>query len=840
MPSEKPESRVLPHALDVEHCLSQIASIPKHIIHKTAPQQCSTSRATPTSECGALPPPPVPPLQPNKPQQASITEYFKSQMKPTNGLNREVAAWFSNKALPETKKGAEGFNKYIAYLSQTLCSKGLLDSPKDMAEEPMDVDTQKTEPEKMPLPRLNTVVKNNNNMSSVVKKTDFHKTNCTPQNKASKEVRVRGPTKQIKKYRIAEAKKAVIPKLNTNKTQQAKDKQSTGAAATNLNCVYPNVVNKAQTLVDGNVLVNSNTLPMAQVSTLPDHLRQLLVKVKAAHSRTLNPQDTKSSNRVNGETNLEQVPSVNHHSAQMHNSDIKPLHRTESFMSTPPVSVASSNSNISVPMSPAVMLATVRMPEHNVPGSHPETQPTTSTNHISITNQNGMNSSFMLPLVQNLNGTLLQIPGLVTKVGQNQVMPIGNPNILTTTTSNGLTHPQSQMFINGAFLKINGHIQTNLSGLNKPIGSNNIPNVSYAVTPKNLPSSMPTMIGSKPNFTMNLNHPMFVSSSGFIFNSLGNVVTTQTNTGLTHMQPPFTSNVVLTTPVHPGVHITPHMNNTLSSLPLSTGSIPLSSIKLDGINPVFITSQTQQPTYSIPEMKEENMIISNTPSIVPNSLELCSNPTNEISNIPDSGVVDNMDTSNINNSSENITISQSSETCNGTIEEKETCIFSEEKNCQTEPNEDDIEMKTDNAFIVSEETKSSIDSVSLDNNRNNDSPSADSPGTEISKEIDEDSLNISVMTNQEFSISQTSSILSEPKTIRFPAKKLQCNETRSRTVRSSSSETKHCQWNDCSRHFEDGSDLLEHLQVCFQIRYLNLLNAFQYIKFYYHNFRNAM
>lgn len=750
-------------------------------------------------------------------------------MKPTNGLKREVAAWFNNKALPETKKGAEGFNKYIAYLSQTLHSKGLLDSPKDMAEEPMDVEMQKTEPEKMPLPRLNSVVKSNNNMSSVVKKTDFHKTNCTPQSKASKEVRVRGPTKQIKKYRIAEAKKAVIPKLNTNKTQQSKDRQSTGAAATNMNCVYPNVVSKAQTLVDGNnVLVNSNTLPMAQVSTLPDHLRQLLVKVQTAHSRTLNPQDTKSSNRVNGETNLEQVPSVNHHSTQMHNGDIKPLHRTESFMSTPPVSVASSNSNLSVPMSPAVMLATVRMPEHSVPGSHPDTQSTTPTNHISITNQNGMNSSFMLPLVQNLNGTLLQIPGLVTKVGQNSVMPMGNSNLLATTQSNGLTHPQSQMFINGAFLKINGHIQANLSGLNKPIGSNNIPNVSYAVTPKNLPSSMPTMIGSKPNFTMNLNHPMFVSSSGFIFNSLGNVVTTQTNTGLTHMQP-FTNNVVLTTPVHPGVHIAPHMNNALSSLPLSTGSIPLSSIKLDGINPVFITSQSQQPTYSIPEMKEDSMMIPNTPSIVPTSLELCSNTANEISNIPDLGVVDDMDTSNIDNSSEKDVMLQSSETCNGTIEEKETCIFSEEKNCQTESNEDENEMKIDNAFIVSDETKSSIDSVSLDdNNRNNDSPSVDSPVTEISKEIDEDSLNISVVTNQEFLIPEISPVFCEPKTIRFPAKKIQCNEPRTRTVRSSNSEIKRCQWNDCSRQFEDGSDLLEHLQVCFQMCNLILLNSFQY------------
>lgn len=765
-----------------------------------------------------------------KAQRGRITEYFKSQMKPTNGnsngngngLNREIAAWFTKTSAAKSKtnktkhtngtknarEGDDNLEKYIAYLSKTLSPKVLLDHAKVEA---MDVDasrvasltSHKTEPEKIPLPRLNPVINcnKNNNSSSIVKKTDFNKTNSTPQCKTSKEVRVRGPTKQIKKFRLAEAKKAIIPKLNP----KAPVRQSV-AIPTNLNCIYSNNTRALTDSIEGNVLVNSNPVGVAQIAALPDHLRQLLIKVQASRSTT-SPESV-NCNNSHGDTNLEQVPSMNR--TQMHNSDLnKTPHRTESLVNTP-VSVATSmnNSNVPVPM----MLAAIRMPEH-VTNAHSEASTTTSTNHISITNQSGITNPFVLPLVQNLNGTLLQIPGLVTKVGQNSVMP----NI----TGNGLNHAQSQMFINGTFLKINGHIH----GLNKQIGSNSITNVTYAVSPKNLPSAMPTIIqNSKPNYAMNLNQPMFVSSSGFIFNSIGNVVTTQTNTGISHMQQAFTSNVVLTTPVHPGVHIAPHINNTISSLPMS-GSIPISPIKLDGMNPVFITpTHPHQPTYSLPDTKKDSIVISNTIANTPTapSIEVCSTSLISANIISHSEIITDseMFENNPSNGTEMMDL-PSCETYNGTIEDMETedckkvCITSE-NNKDTSMDSVEVETKfnkSDVAFILSEETKFSIDSVSVDINRINDTPSVDSPETEISKELDEDSLNVSITASQEFSISQESPLLSEPKTIRFPAKKHHYNESRNRTVRSNASETKHCQWNDCSQQFDDGSDLLEHLQV---------------------------
>lgn len=57
---------------------------------------------------------------------------------------------------------------------------------------------------------------------------------------------------------------------------------------------------------------------------------------------------------------------------------------------------------------------------------------------------------------------------------------------------------------------------------------------------------------------------------------------------------------------------------------------------------------------------------------------------------------------------------------------------------------------------------------------------------------------------------QKSPILSQPKTIRFPAKQ---KEPEEKEPRAHSSDTINCRWDDCHTHFDTSGALLEHLQV---------------------------
>lgn len=58
--------------------------------------------------------------------------------------------------------------------------------------------------------------------------------------------------------------------------------------------------------------------------------------------------------------------------------------------------------------------------------------------------------------------------------------------------------------------------------------------------------------------------------------------------------------------------------------------------------------------------------------------------------------------------------------------------------------------------------------------------------------------------------SQKSPILSQPKTIRFPAKQ---QEDTKKEQRKHTTDSIHCRWDNCHAHFDTSGALLEHLQV---------------------------
>lgn len=58
--------------------------------------------------------------------------------------------------------------------------------------------------------------------------------------------------------------------------------------------------------------------------------------------------------------------------------------------------------------------------------------------------------------------------------------------------------------------------------------------------------------------------------------------------------------------------------------------------------------------------------------------------------------------------------------------------------------------------------------------------------------------------------SQKSPILSQPKTIRFPAKQ---QDDSKKETRKHTTDSIHCRWDNCHAHFDTSGALLEHLQV---------------------------
>lgn len=57
---------------------------------------------------------------------------------------------------------------------------------------------------------------------------------------------------------------------------------------------------------------------------------------------------------------------------------------------------------------------------------------------------------------------------------------------------------------------------------------------------------------------------------------------------------------------------------------------------------------------------------------------------------------------------------------------------------------------------------------------------------------------------------QKSPILSQPKTIRFPAKQ---QDDSKKEPRKHTTDSLHCRWDNCHAHFDTSGALLEHLQV---------------------------
>lgn len=540
------------------------AQIPKHVIHKAVMPGLSLDPAS---------------------QQGRITEYFKSQMKP-NALKRDIAAWITKATdgksrLPTngvTKGSCEAndnLEKYISFLSQTLNPKVLLtanlltnaeQNSNEIPESYIHISPQKQQDRK-PLPGLNPILNSKSNCRPLIaEKTDVNKTSTVFGKKIPKEFKSIGTstTPKQKRTRKMDGKKSLTPKITKTKnaqvrnaTQKSVGVQSVANAApfkATSNCVLPKFGSEGnKSTVNNSPALYSNSTPPLPSNTnhiIHDHMRHVFMKLPLAEMKSLQT-DLSKSIQVSSECKeVDRVPCYNNQaqiqnsnlSVTTNNSNIVETHRTESIVNSYNTNSCVSNLSMS---QPTVMLTAIRIPQQSLHQLGPsDSQGNRNPNHISLTSPTKLNGQFMLPMVQNINGSLLQIPNLVTKMGQNTVLPLSAQNIMQRTDSI-VNQQTTQMFINGTILKINGPMHPSLPSLiAKQMTATSTTNVSYTVTQKNISTSMPTVMVSKPNFTMNLNHPMFVSSSGFILNPVGSVVTTQTNTGISHVQQTYNSNNV--------------------------------------------------------------------------------------------------------------------------------------------------------------------------------------------------------------------------------------------------------------------------------------------------------
>lgn len=813
MPSEKYETRVLPQMVE--------ASIPKHVIHKV-PHRNPTVETIPgdktrTSEAKL------------KIQQGRITEYFKSQMKPTNGLKRDIASWIeraTNKA-ESGKTAADNLEMYISYLSQTLNAKMFNGVKADKKPDQNGKHVNKpnengtalsavsnistpTEIEKKPLPGLHPIGMRNG-LRAIAKKPDSVKTPPTiPERKTTKRIASKTTNKRT---RITDSKR---PKLSDNSKQNKVgcDKIATGANSTE----------KKSVLSTDSALLNGPT----NLASIHEQMRQVFMKVPIHEIKQASADSSKSTGSSDG-NDLDKVPS--------------PVHK----INTPTVSVPDQSAtrveNTNIPnqimSSPALMLAAIRIPQQNLqppPLTHVDQTNNRPPNNISISTSNKLNNQqFVVPMVQNINGALVSIPGIMTKVGQNTMLPIQthHQGMMQPRTNTIVNQQPPQMFINGALLKINTPVHSTLQGgliTHKQITATNTTNVSFTMAPKNITTGVPAVMPSKQNFAVNLGHPLFVSSSGFILNPVNNMITTQTNTCLSHVQQAFNGNVVITSPMAQNVHhLANNINGSISNLQMPPNNVPMPPMNLEDMNPVFISSPPQQHLTKFSSVNDQ---IVNTTIVNINSTTDVSTTT-FVQNDLTLGVKNSCIENNISD------MCVTSATCETTkpkplsIVDSTALLTNDDQptstnNPQTpsprsrENSSDCIDVDNELCKVNSEsldEVKSRSESVSLDSTRLIETPSVESPSADISKEVDEDSFLTCISTKEELNTPKKIPIpISGSNASKSPSKNGVLsgrNQKRNRMNASKNSETeeKCCRWHGCSMTFDDVSDLLEHLQV---------------------------
>lgn len=463
-----------------------------------------------------------------------------------------------------------------------------------------------------------------------------------------------------------------------------------------------------------------------------------------------------------------------------------------------------------------MMLTTLRIPQNGLsPQTLGQQNNMTAFNraNVNVSSPTKLNGQFVFPLVQNINGTVVQIPNLMTKM-PNFVLP-QTPQLTTQRQDHLQNQQAASILINGTLLKLANTMTSTYPNVNKsaPVTSQSIP-----VMNKNVSGiqAVGMTVQSKPNYSVNFSHPVLMPQPGFIVSSVPNMNVKETwsytNTNTVSSSQTTYSNHLL----H---HPSPILSNYTTTQALHTSSIPIAPVKPPD-NPI---QGTEPPSSTVkePELREmappkcdipwlSKTVNNNIVPLLPNKKN--SRPFAQISSISDKleeiAVAAKKARLDINDDKEEELRMEKSNELRKVEEDarREETIFTQITVLK------DVSSDVHNTVIEANFCSTTTESESgIGTDKSIDSPS----DSQTSKECDEDSsLSLSISVCSVEAQSQKSPILKQPKTLRFPPKSLTKPASDKRTSSTDTTSTVTvCLWENCKREFDGDPDLLEHLQV---------------------------
>lgn len=467
-----------------------------------------------------------------------------------------------------------------------------------------------------------------------------------------------------------------------------------------------------------------------------------------------------------------------------------------------------------------MMLTTLRIPQNGLsPQTLGQQNNMAAYNRPNVNSPTKLNGQFVFPLMQNINGTVVQIPNLMTKM-PNFVLPT-TPQLTTQRQDHLQNQQAASILINGTLLKLANTMTTAYPNVNKsePVTSQPIPGMNKNVTGI---QAVGMTVQSKQNY-VNFSHPVLMPQPGYIVTSVPpnmNVKETwsYTNTNtVSSSQTTYSSHLV-----HHQQPIVPNYHS------LHTSSIPIAPVKppdnpIQGTDPPSSTVKEPElfeltpPKCEIPWLSKT--VNNNIFPLQPNKKN--SRSFAEISSISekleelaekkakyelnDEGIEDSrMDSSMDSTMDSSIEIRKIE-----AVARREDTIFT-----QITVLKDMSSSDVHNTVIEANFCSTTTESESgIGTDKSIDSPS----DSQTSKECDEDSsLSLSISVCSVEVQSQKSPILKQPKTLRFPPRSL---TKPSSDKRKSSTETTStvsvCLWENCKLEFDGDPDLLEHIQVSY-------------------------
>ncbi|KAL4704094.1 hypothetical protein ACJJTC_016352 [Scirpophaga incertulas] len=543
----------------------------------------------------------------------------------------------------------------------------------------------------------------------------------------------------------------------------------------------------------------------------------------------VNSTQNQSVNNVSGEGNItpkmnipngvRQVPMTVNGSLGNINVPIANLQNCHQINIPQPCNGSVTPNNLAsfVTVPPNVMLTTLRIPQNGIP-AQTLTQQNNMTafnrSNVNVTSPSKLNGQFVFPLMQNINGTVVQIPNLMAKMPNFVLPPTTQLTPRQDSLQNQLQNQQAaQILINGTLLKLSNSMTSPYPNVNKPAPVTNQP---ISAMNKNVPGipSVGLTVQPKPNYTVNFSHTMLMPQPGYIVTSVPNMHAKETwSYANTHL--PSSSQTSCSNPI---VHHPPPLMTNFVSQALHSSSIPIAPVKPPD-NPIQGTDPPSSTVNDINEFSDDSKCdipwLSKTVNnniLALDSSKISSRPfaqvglsekfaESPISDIKPSLLEDEEDSNEDKKISEDIRKIEE-------VAKREETIFTQITVLK------DICSNVQNTVIEANfcnaTTESSESGIGTDK-------SIDSPSdSQTSKECDDDSslsLSISV-SSVEAQSSQKSPILKQPKTLRFPPRAPTKTESNKRTSSTDTTSTVTvCLWEKCKQEFESDTDLLEHLQT---------------------------